>query len=64
MNQYKGVRYQETEQVPVCTWAAQGTIYDDPNQAKFAAARLWSSCNNYGVVVKKISAGWTIYFWR
>lgn len=57
-------RYAAPEQVPVCTWAKQGSVYDDIFQAKYAAARLWSSCNNYGVVVKKVIGGWALFFWR
>lgn len=57
-------RYAAPEEVPVCTWANQGTVYDDVVQAKYAAAKLWSSCNNYGVRVKKVIGGWTILFWR
>lgn len=64
MNQYNAVRYQAPEEIPVITWAAQRTVYEDINQAKFAAAKLWASCGNYGVRVKKVIGGWAILFWR
>lgn len=57
-------RYMVVEQVPVSAWQLQGTLYDAPLQANFAAAKLYSSGVHAGVKVKKISSGWTILFWR
>lgn len=57
-------RYQAVEEIPVVPWQLQGTVYESALQAKFAAAKLWASCSNVGVRVKKISEGWTVVFWR
>lgn len=62
---YGGVRYVEAEAVPAAAWLIQGTTYDTPEQAKFAAAKLFSSCQNSGVVVKRLKAGnYTVLWWR
>lgn len=62
---YTGVRYIEAEAVPANEWMVQGTKYETAEQAKFAAAKLWSSCNNSGVVVKQLKDGsYTLFWWR
>jgi hypothetical protein len=55
--------YRSVNEVPVITWAAQGSLYDDLRAAKFAAAKLF--CNVSAVYVKQISARqWTLMYWR
>jgi hypothetical protein len=62
MRTYKGVRYTTLDEVPAKPLMLQGTIYDTPEQAKYAAAKLF--CNVRGVIVKQVKSGWTLFWWR
>lgn len=60
----KGIRYMSVDEVTPKTWMIQGTVYDTSLDAKMAAAKLWCSLTNDGVVVKKVANGWTCFWWR
>lgn len=61
----KGVRYVEAAEIPTDAWRLQGTVYDTAEDAKFAAAKVFSSCNTSGVIVKRLQkGGYTVMFWR
>lgn len=60
----KGILYHTLEEIPEQTWIIQGTSYDSPTEAKFAAAKVY--CNNTGAVVKRDSktGKWVVFYWR
>lgn len=60
----KGIRYEVVETVPTQPWVIQGTVYTDIKEAKYAAMKVYSSCNNDGVIVKPVKGGWAPMFWR
>lgn len=63
--QYSGVRYTQATTVPAEAWMIQGTTYETPEQAKFAAVKLWATTQHSGVLVKRLENGtYTCFFWR
>lgn len=60
----KGIRYEVVDEVPTQPWVIQGTVYADIKEAKYAAMKVYASCNNNGVIVKHVVGGWAPMFWR